>query len=216
MRNKFGWGLMTILSLLIVLVTGRYLRLNPDDFFPEQKAVYMAHQLGIWSHVLGGVLALGLGPFQFLVGLRTKYPVVHRWLGRGYLLGVLLGGVAGLYMATYAYTGAVAGLGFATLALIWLITGFMAYVRIRQGDVQAHRRWIIRNFALTFGAVVLRLQLGILGMFFDFETAYMIGAWSAWIPNLIIVEWFLNRPQPVVRRRAALATLGKNPVEHTS
>ena len=72
-------------------------------------------------------VALGLGPFQFLRGLRTKHPALHRWIGRFYLLGILLGGVAGLYMATFAYTGPVASFGFGTLALLWLITGALAY-----------------------------------------------------------------------------------------
>ena len=86
MRTKIGWGLMTFLSLGIVLVVSRYLTLNPAVFFPEQRAVYLAHTTGIVTHIVGGMLALGLGPFQFLQRLRTKRPSVHRWLGRGYLL----------------------------------------------------------------------------------------------------------------------------------
>ena len=118
MRNKIGWGLMTFLSLGIVLVASRYLTFNPAVFFPEQRTVYLAHTAGIVTHVVGGMLALGLGPFQFLSGLRTKHPTIHRWIGRVYLVGVLIGGIAALYMATFAYTGAMASLGFGALALL--------------------------------------------------------------------------------------------------
>lgn len=201
MRTKIGWGLMTLLSLGIVLVASRYLTLNPDVFFPQQRAVYLAQTTGIVSHIVGGMLALGLGPFQFLRGLRTKQPALHRWLGRFYLLGILLGGTAGLYMATFAYTGPVAGFGFGALALLWLLTGALAYRAIRNGDVNTHRRWMIRNFALTFAAVTLRLQLPVLTTTFGFDLGYMIVAWSCWAPNLLLVEWLLNRRQWVVQRR---------------
>ena len=58
MRTKIGWGLMTFLSLGIVLLVSRYLTLNPDVFFPQQRAVYLAHMTGIMTHVVGGILAL--------------------------------------------------------------------------------------------------------------------------------------------------------------
>jgi len=205
MSNKIGWGLMTFLSLGIVLVASRYLTLNPDVFFPQQQAVYLAHRTGIIVHVIGGMLALGLGPFQFLSGLRPKHPTIHRWIGRFYLLGILLGGVAGLYMATFAYTGPIASLGFGTLALLWLTTGTLAYRSIRRGDITAHRRWMVRNFALTFAAVTLRLQLPFLSIGFGDEIGYMIVAWSSWIPNLLLIEWFLNRRQTVIRHHPSTA-----------
>lgn len=208
MRTKIGWGLMTFLSLGIVLVASRYLTLNPEVFFPEQRAVYLVQTTGIIAHVAGGILALGLGPFQFLTGLRTKRPVIHRWIGRFYLLGILLGGVAGLYMASFAYTGVVASLGFGALAVLWLITGALAYTHIRRGNTTAHRRWMIRNFALTFAAVTLRLQLPFLSMGFGFEVGYMIVAWSCWLPNLLLVEWFLNRRQSLGQRRPTAVNVG--------
>ena len=203
MRAKIGWGLMTFLSLGIVLVVSRYLTLNPKVFFPQQRVVYLAHMTGIVTHIVGGMLALGLGPFQFLRGLRTNRPSVHRWLGRAYLLGILFGGVAGLYMATFAYTGAVASVGFGLLALLWLSTGILAYRAIRRGDVSTHRRWMVRNFALTFAAVTLRLQLPFLEAGFGFDVGYRIVAWSAWLPNLLLVEWFLNRRRRLVQRQSS-------------
>ena len=197
--DHFAWGLMVFLSLPVVLLAGRYLSLEPGVFFPEQRAVYSVHLTALLLHIVGSMVALTLGPFLFLNGLRASWPAVHRWLGRVYLLGVLCGGVAGLYMSTYAYTGEVARDGFATLALLWLATGMMAYVRIRDGNVREHRRWMVRNFALTFAGVVLRLQLPLLSTMFSFETAYMIVAWTAWVPNLMVAQWLVLRRPGVVR-----------------
>ena len=194
-NKRIGWGVMTFLAMGIVLYAIRYFSLNPDVYFPQQRNVYLAHQIGIIAHIIGGVLALGLGPFQFLNRLRTRWPKVHRWMGRFYLIGILLGGTAGFYMAFYAYAGLAASLGFATLALAWLFTGWMAYRAIRAGEKTTHRQWIIRNFSLTFAAVTLRLWMMPLIMTFGETTGYEIVAWACWIPNLIVAEgivrgWF--------------------------
>ena len=51
----------------------------------------------------------------------------------GYLgIGVLVGGLAGLYMAIFAFGGVIAKLGFACLAVGWLYTGLRAYLAIRR------------------------------------------------------------------------------------
>jgi hypothetical protein len=60
-------------------------------------------------------------------------------------------------MALMAYGGLPAQMGFAFLSILWLSTGFMAYKRIREKKVLIHRQWMIRNYALTFAAVTLRL-----------------------------------------------------------
>jgi hypothetical protein len=113
LSKRIGWGLMTLLAFAIVFYVLPYLSLNPEVFFPQQREVYISHQAGILAHIIGGVLVLGLGPFQFLTRLRTRWPKVHRWMGRLYLVGIALGGSAGLYMAFYAYAGVAASLGFA-------------------------------------------------------------------------------------------------------
>ena len=65
-------------------------------------------------------------------------------------------------------------------------------------DVASHRRWMMRNYALTFGAVTLRIQLGLLTgpLGFAFAQAYPLVAWLAWVPNLIVVEWWLLQRKP--------------------
>jgi uncharacterized membrane protein len=200
-RKRIAWGLMTLASLYILLVVSRYLTLDPDVFFPEQRATYLAHLSILFTHVAGAMVALAIGPFMFLGRLRARWPAIHRWLGRVYLLGVLTGGVAGLALAPYAYTGATTSAGFAILGLLWLGTSLMAFVRIREGNVLAHRSWMLRNFALTLAGVSLRLQMLPLASAFGFDLGYMIVAWSCWVPNILVVEWMLRRrrsaPSPV-------------------
>jgi len=162
---------------------------------PDMRAAFEAHRVGLGLHVFGAVFALALGPFQFLARLRARHLNLHRWMGRLYLgLGVLVGGLAGLYMAQFAHGGLAGKLGFGTLAVLWLATGERAFHYAHHGDVTAHRRWMIRSFAMTFGAVTLRLYLPIAPMLgYDFMDGYRLTAWLAWIPNLIVVELWMRR-----------------------
>ena len=55
--------------------------------------------------------------------------------------------------------GLATSLGFGILAVLWFLTALEAYRTVRRGNIEAHRRWMIRNFALTLAAVIPRNQL---------------------------------------------------------
>jgi uncharacterized membrane protein len=200
-----GWSLMLLLAAAVTVVSLRYFILRPEvatgEPFREKFASHLPMFLG---HVLGGTVALFLGPWQFWTRLRDRALRLHRWLGRVYLSAILVGGVAGLYMAAIAFGGLPTQLGFSGLAVLWLATGVMAYRRVRQGDYEAHREWMIRNYALTFAAVMLRLLLPLLILVgFSFTTAYTAVAWLSWVPNLIAVELYIAGKK--ARKRSAVA-----------
>lgn len=146
-------------------------------------------------HIAGGMGALLAGPWQFSEKLRTRAINFHRWLGRFYLLEVLLGSIAGLAMATVSEQGLPTHLGFGILAVLWFFTGLRAYLKICRGDVAAHRRWMIRNFALSLAAVTLRnyLPLMLFALHWSFRTSYITASWLSWVPNLLVAEWLVRR-----------------------
>jgi uncharacterized membrane protein len=164
---------------------------------PAMRAGFAEHATAVYLHAFAAATALLLGPLQLSTKLRTARPALHRWTGRVYLgVGVLVGGLSGLYLAQFAYGGLAARLGFGTLAAAWLYTGLRAFLAIRGGAVDEHRRWMLRNFALTFAAVMLRLYVPaavVAGA--EFEQAYTAIAWLCWVPNLLVAEWLLRRPR---------------------
>jgi uncharacterized membrane protein len=182
------------------------LTVNDDHF-----ARYL---LTLRLHILGGMGALLTGPWQFSPRLRSRALNVHRWIGRGYLLSVLLGSVAGFAMATVSKAGLPAHIGFGALAVVWLFTSVQAYRAILRGRVAEHRRWMVRSFALTLAAVTLRnyLPLLLFGLHWSFDTAYITVAWVSWVPNLIVAEWLLRRvpavglPESLRRNQSSLAS----------
>ncbi|MET0782158.1 MAG: DUF2306 domain-containing protein [Microbacterium sp.] len=161
-------------------------------------------QAALYVHIAGGAVALIVGPFQFWRGLRSRIPRVHRWLGRVYLGGVALGGAAGLVIAPFSQAGWVGLFGFGTLAVLWLATGWRAYRAIRRRDIASHQAWMIRNYALTYAAVTLRIWLPLMimaplltGAPFEFDeafaNAYAAVPFLAWLPNLVVAEWLIRR-----------------------
>lgn len=162
---------------------------------PQMKLAFEAHRVAILTHIFCSALALVLGPWQFLPGLRSRRPRLHRWSGRLYLLaGVLPGSIAGLYFSSYAFGGVFNQLGFALLAVLWLASSFMAYRAIRGGYIALHRQWLLRNFALTFAAVTLRVYMATFSAAgIAFETGYAWLGWLCWVPNLLFIEWYIHR-----------------------
>ena len=152
-----------------------------------------------YTHILLGGISLLIGWTQFSKKMRTRWMNVHRRVGQGYIIAVLLSGLSGLYVAQFATGGWIAKLGFTALAICWLVTTFMAYQSIRKKAIRQHEVWMIRSYALTFGAVTLRLwmPLFMIGLEMDFIDAYVIIAWLAWVPNLFVAEWLIRKTNPV-------------------
>jgi len=182
------WLLMLLFSWAVVLYGTTYFVAVPQD---EHFAQYT---LRLRLHIAGGMGALLAGPWQFSQKLRTRALNFHCWLGRFYLLEVGLGSTAGFAMALVSSQGWPTHFGFGILACLWFFTGLQAYRGVKAGDIEAHRRWMVRNFSLTLAAVTLRIQLPLmLGVLhWPFGRAYVIVSWLCWVPNLLIAEWMVR------------------------
>ena len=87
-------------------------------------------------------------------------------------------------------------LGFGSLAVAWLGTTALALNAILEGQVEEHRRWMLRSYALTLAGVMLRTYVPIsLVLGIPFEPAYRVIAWLCWVPNLVVVQLWLVPPR---------------------
>lgn len=188
---KTAWRLAAFLSVAVALFSYRYV-ISAGLLAPNVMANLMARPW-IAVHAAGASTALLVGAFQFLPGVRRRTSL-HRWLGRIYAAGCLVGGVAALILAPTTTAGPLATVGFGLLGVIWIHVTVQGWRTARARRFDEHRRWMIRSFALTFGAVTLRIYLPIgplLGL--DFMQTYVLVSWLSWVPNLAIAEAWLRR-----------------------
>jgi uncharacterized membrane protein len=187
-RSAWPWWLMTIMSGGTAIYAAHYFLGRPTGHFGEHFPILLAH-------ITGGSVALLLGPWQFSTKLRERALNLHRWLGRIYLAAVVLGSLAGFTLAFFSEEGPPTHFGFGALAVLWFATGLTAYRRILRGNIESHRQWMVRNYALTLAAVTLRNELPLMLVArVQFSHAYVIVSWLCWVPNLLVAEWLLRRP----------------------
>lgn len=189
-----GWSLMTFMAIGVAGYGAMAAFLSQSGQLPSMTHHYPDRIIAAAVHFGIGGLALLIGPFQFLPGLRAKRPALHRWTGRVYVVSCLASGVAALVLASTTPAGLTAQVGFGLLGIFWLVTTSTAFLRATQRRFDEHRRWMIRSYALTLAAVTLRIYLpSAFALEIPFEVSYPIISFACWVPNLLFAEWFLRR-----------------------
>ena len=197
MKN-FSWVIFGSLCVLISLYPIKYLINEKPVALQLSKSAELLnsniYNISFYTHIILGGIALLIGWIQFSMKIRRNYNKLHKNIGKIYVFSILVSGPAGFYIAFFASGGISTILGFSIGALLWTSLTFIGYLKIREGNIESHKKYMMYSYAGTFGAVTLRLWLPILIYFFEsFLIAYQIVAWLSWIPNLIIVYLILNK-----------------------
>lgn len=195
---KIPFVVMTGFALLLFATTMMYWNLRPDVSFllTKQDVVHdPVWRTVFYFHIFAGMLAIALGPLQFIKALRSKFLNAHRMIGKAYVVAILLiGAPTGLYMAFYANGGLYASLGFVMMSVLWFYTTWMGIQTIRKKQIELHKQWMIRSYAITFSAVSLRLWVPVLSLFSSMDQlqVVIITAWISWLFNLIAAEFIIK------------------------
>jgi uncharacterized membrane protein len=195
--HKAKWFLFAFLAIGVGLYPIAYFILDPMFGLLSTKSSALlsdrVYNIGFYTHIIFGGIALLSGWSQFSRKLRTRNLPLHRLLGKVYLVSVLLSASASIYIAFHATGGLVAVTGFLGLGLVWFFSTAKAYASIRKKQIQLHEKWMIYSYAACFAAVTLRLWLPLLTFLHagDFVPAYRIVAWLCWVPN-ILFAMYLN------------------------
>jgi hypothetical protein len=206
--TRFGLATMALLAVSVALYSMRFAAVPAHVWLSIDtgiRGVIARVPLPALGHMLVAPIALLLGPFQFMPRIRARYPRVHRISGRIYVAACLIAGVAALATAPYASGGPIAGLGFGTLAFLWITVTAGAWRAAVARLFDLHRLLMRFSYAMTFGAVTLRLQIPIFFMlgFHSYSAASVWLAYTSWIPNVIVVA--LYSMLEALRRPATLA-----------
>ena len=207
-RNYLLWGLFILLALSIGMYPLNYVFSDMSGELLATKAPELLKNtiwnVGFYAHIFLGGIALLIGWLQFVKRFRNKYINVHRKIGYAYIISVFVSGFTGLFISFYATGAWHTKLGFFLLAVMWLLTTIFALNAIKNKNIASHQNWMRRSYALTFSAVTLRLwiPLFMIGLGWTFIESYKVVAWLAWIPNLLIIEYFIYKNSLGVSRKS--------------
>lgn len=185
----------TIALAVIVLLSLRFYIRDPLHYLVDRSEqsfkIYWPHKDWLTFHIVGGTLALAMGPFQLWSGLRQRHFQIHRWTGRLYLLGILIGGIGAFSMARFTKPR---DFGFAldVLTASWWLIIAMGFVAIKRGRIDQHREWMIRGYVLTFAFVMIRVLTDLhIGASLG-DQQFALQAWLSWTVPLLITEVVLG------------------------
>ncbi|MBV9542502.1 MAG: DUF2306 domain-containing protein [Alphaproteobacteria bacterium] len=205
--GRFGLWTMGLLAVGVAVHAMRFVAVPAHIWLGVDEGIRSVIErvpLQALTHMIVAPIALFVGPFQFIPGLRAHRPQLHRWMGRTYVAACTIAGVGALATAPYASGGPVAAIGFATLAFLWITVTLGAWRAAMARNFDLHRLLMRFSYAMTFGAVTLRLQIPFFFMagFHSYTEASVWLAYTSWIPNVIVVWlWSMARalraPAPV-------------------
>ncbi len=169
------------------------------------KANLLALPLLGWLHGLGGAVAIVSG--ALLAALLRRGSFAHRLTGRVYVLAVLAAALPTPAFWAAGASGAASSSAFAVLAVAWVAATALGWRAACRGQIEAHRRWMRRSYAMTFSALTLRVLLGLqLLAGVRFTTAFAVAAWACWLLNLALLELWLRHEARARMAATASAT----------
>lgn len=211
LSSFFVYLVLSLGTLLMLRMAVDYSSFKTDIHFLQYKQAYLPNvywRTAFYVHVFSAIIALAAGFTQFSSFILKRYRAVHRWVGKTYLVVILVVNFpAAMIMAVYANGLWPSRIAFILLDCLWFYFTWRAYKEARKGNITAHKQFMIRSYALTFSAITLRTWKIILVNTFhpDPLTLYMIQAWLGFVPNWLFAEWLIWRQrnaQPTAQKLA--------------
>jgi hypothetical protein len=168
---------------------------------------------GIGLHFAAGGIILALGCIQLVQSIRSRYPAVHRWIGRVYVTAAFFAGVGGItfIVAKGTIGGTTMDAGFGIYGVLTAAAAIQTYRHARARRLDLHRAWALRLFALAIGSWLYRMEYGFwfllahgAGHLKDFSGPFdKVMVFFFYVPNLIVVEALIRAP------RASMSTAAR-------
>jgi hypothetical protein len=179
------WAIMALMTLSVLFLSE----------LPLLRAgtATRAHILDIrWlllPHVAGASLALTTGAVQFSSRIRRWSLTFHRITGRVYVGSIFVAGPVAIVMShgTIFFTATIVQAG------AWMVTALAALLTARNRQIEQHRQWVVRSYAVTFSFILLHVlnPLGIWTYFSESEyaTAIIICTFLAVLVPDVAFNW---------------------------
>lgn len=200
-RYRLIWlVLFSLFFVLMLNITLKYVSFESDVAFlqikqTEVKSISLYIYI-FYVHVITSIVTLLAGFTQFNSLITRRFPKIHVILGRIYVYTVLVvAAPSGIYIGWYANGGITSKIAFISLGILWWLFTLIGVLKIKRKNLILHSKWMHRSFALACSAITLRLWKVILVYLLQPSPMelYQIIAWLGWIPNLLLIEYYLTK-----------------------
>jgi uncharacterized membrane protein YozB (DUF420 family) len=211
-----GWlaplGLLVLGMLPVIMGAFRLEQLSGVSDAMPANARFAPMPLPVVLHIVSAIVFATLGPLQFVAGFRRRWPAWHRVAGRLLVGCGLLVALTGLWMTLFYAppdgTGVllfVSRIVFGSAMLVSIVIGFVVILR---RDVQGHRAWMARGYAIGLGAATQMLLLMVAEIVAGRPNELTHDSLTAlsWVINLAVAEWAIRRRSAPRRRTTKRST----------
>lgn len=213
---------LAILAYMLSAYVPPDIRTSRADMHGDQVRYWL-----LVGHIAFGTVATVTGLLQFWAGLRARFPRVHRWSGRAYFFAGIFPSMIFAVPVSFMSESGVSNLAaLDAMLVLWAVTGVPGLRAARARRFADHRRWMIRNYAITLSILASR-PWGLLMTVIVFaqadspayqgNTVAMIhdiassGAWLALLVNLVVAEAYIQRKYGGRGRNPARASDTRRP-----
>lgn len=190
--------LLLLGSIALLSAVGRLETLFASGIAPQDPgdASYIQHPAIALLHLIPGSIFLLLGPLQFIPSLRARRPALHRWCGRLIVISGFCSAITAIAMNSIfpAVGGILKSTAIITFSLAMMLALSLALRAILRRDLNRHRAWMIRAFAIGLGVSTMRIYFipvyFLYGLPSDLHIA--LGVWIGFGVNLLVAEFIIK------------------------
>ncbi len=164
---------------------------------------FASYPLIVKTHVALGAFYLFVGAFQFVPAIRRKWIGYHRAAGRVLAVAALFVGASAIFMGlVIPFSGVAEQIVMTVFGAFFLVSIVSAYRNVKQGNIAAHREWMIRAYAIGAGIVTMRLIFVPLLILFEVSSdevaaqLSIISFTTAFVVHALVAEWWIRRTRP--------------------
>lgn len=200
LKALVGPLLLLILSLIPVMAGGlRLFWLSSGVEVTPDNARFFADPLPVVLHILSATIFSVCGAFQFSSALRKHFLAWHRRVGRILVPAGLVAALSGLWMTLYyppaEFDGAILFWTRVVAGTAMVASMLLGYLGVLRRDISAHRKWMIRGYALGVAAGTQALvhipYFLVAGTPDELPRALLMA--GGWIINIAVAEVIIRR-----------------------
>jgi len=199
----FLWACVVFFSIYYICTNClRYFIFTPKNY---HFGFFWNRKYWLFTHVVSGMTATIMSPFQFISYLRTHYLKLHKVIGRIYVYSIVISSLTSFYLCATTPENFWYALGLGGFTAAWLVTAIMGIFYVMKGRIDLHRAWMVRSFVVTVGFSISRLLEDMI-VHTDAEVGRVerltVLSWVSWIIPLLVTEYILIKKRNKARLRS--------------